>query len=377
MEDIEENDELNYPRKIEYVYEFEITKGKTGERIDVFLTRSLPNASRTKVQNAIDSGCVTVNDQTSKASRRLNAGDKVRCVLMKPPPIELRPEDLPLNIVYEDETLVVVNKAAGMCTHPGFGNRYGTLVNGLLYHFGLREAVKLELDDEEDEEINEGEIFASDQVRPGIVHRLDKDTSGLLVVAKEPVAHAALAKQFAERSTEREYNSVVWGVVKADSGVIEGAIGRSPRDRKLFAILPKGGKPAKTDYSILERFQYASLAKLKLHTGRTHQIRVHMSKIGHPVFGDTLYGGDKPQKEGANPFHKKHALKALEMTPRQMLHARTLGFTHPVTRRFMRFDSELPEDMTILIDYLRGASPFRHEEFEHELASQLRPNRKK
>jgi len=277
---------------------------------------------------------------------------------MKPPPIELMPEDIPLNIIYEDDALMLVNKPPNMCTHPGFGNRYGTLVNAVLYHFGHRNSIKIENDTEDDdfevseEPINEGEIFASEGIRPGIVHRLDKDTSGILVIAKNPIIHAQLAKQFADRSTEREYYALVWGKMKDDEGIIQGDIGRSPKNRKLFAVVKKNGKPAQTTYKVIDRFSFATLIKLKLFTGRTHQIRVHLSQINHPVFADSSYGGDRIIF-GGMPEINQIANKCLSMLNRHLLHAKTLGFFHPVKKEFLRFDSELPADFQAVLDYIR------------------------
>ena len=354
-EEIKDKD--NYPDYIEKVFEFKIPKGQTPERIDTYLTNAIYNATRTRVQKAIDDGNVTINGKPVKSSRKVQPNDLIVCKIMKAPPIELLPENIPLNIIYEDDYLLVVNKPADMCTHPGFGHRYGTLVNAVLYHFGLRSSIKIEdnFDDEDENEqddepeISEGEIFAGDSIRPGIVHRLDKDTSGILVIAKNPEIHAKLSRQFADRTTEREYNALVWGVLKEDEGIIEGDIGRSLKNRKLFAVVKKDGKPAKTTFKVIERYKFATLVKLKLFTGRTHQIRVHLSHINHPVFGDTFYGGDKLVFNGL-PEVNNLARKCLSMITRHLLHAKTLGFTHPFTKEFMRFESELPEDFKRIID---------------------------
>lgn len=347
----------NYPDYIEKVFVFDIPRNQQPERLDQFITRSVIHATRNKVQNAIEAGLVTVNGKAAKVSRKIQPGDHVECKLLKPPPIELVPENIPLEIAFEDDFLLVVNKPPGMCSHPGFGNRYGTLVNAVLYHLGFRESLPLEYDsdneEDDDTEISEGEIFASEGVRPGIVHRLDKDTSGLLVIAKNPEIHAKIAVQFAERTTDREYNAVVWGIPKQDKGTITGDIGRSPRDRKLFAIVKKDGKHAVTDYEVIEKYEFASLLKFKLHTGRTHQIRVHASSIGHPVFGDTFYGGDSIVCGGNIPSFKRLGEKTLKTATRQLLHARTLGFTHPVTKERLTFQSVLPDDMAKIISLLK------------------------
>jgi len=335
----------NYPDYIEKVYEFKIPGAKIPERLDVYLTNNIRNATRTRVQKAIEEGHVTVNGKSSKANKKIKPEDFIVCRIMKPPPIELVPEDIPLNIVFEDEHLMVVNKPAGMVTHPGFGNRYGTLVNAVLYHLGFRESILIEGQDEEEESIDEGLVFASDAIRPGVVHRLDKDTSGLLVVSKNPVVHAKLAKQFADRTIKRFYNALVWGTFTSEEGTYTGDIGRSSRNRKLFDVVKRGGKSARTDYTVLKSYDYLTLIKVKLRTGRTHQIRVHFSHNKHNVFGDPDYGGDSVLFGGNNPKFKVMAEKMLKLINRQMLHAKTLGFVHPITNEFMEFESELPEDM--------------------------------
>lgn len=352
-------DPINHPEYIEHRFDFVVSKGQLPERLDVYLTGHISSATRTKVQKAIDEGCVLVNGSKAKASRKVQPNDKIQCVLLRPPPIELIPEDIPIQIVYEDEYLMVVNKPPGMCTHPGFGNRHATLVNAVLYHLGFRQSIPIEIEDEDEEsesEINEGQIFASEAIRPGVVHRLDKDTSGLLLVSKDPTTHAKLAKQFADRTIQRYYYSLVWGNFDEDNGTIEGDIGRSHRDRKLFAVVKKDGKSAKTDWLVVERFQHATLMRLKLHTGRTHQIRVHLSHNNHPVFGDMSYGGDTVAIGGNNPQFKKMATDALKTISRQMLHAATLGFEHPYTKEFLNFSSALPEDMLSVIARFREFS---------------------
>ncbi len=346
-------EDRNYPAYIQHTYEFVIPAGQKSERVDTFLARSIHNATRTRVQNAIDSGAVHINERPAKSSRKIQPGDVIVCHVMKPPPLELVPENIPLDVLYEDGELLVVNKPAGMVTHPGFGNRYGTLVNALLYHMGVRESQVLETDDEDDDS-DEGMIYSSDAVRPGIVHRLDKDTSGILVVAKNSHAHAMLAKQFAQRTAKREYQAIVWGVVKTDSGTIEGNLGRSQRDRKIFAVVAKGGKHAVTDYRTLERFDFLTLVSLSLRTGRTHQIRVHCAHIGHPLFADTAYGGSNVvYGSGTAAKHKQHVANLLEIMPRQALHAKTLAFRHPTTGSWMEFDSDLPQDFQNLLAAVR------------------------
>lgn len=350
---------------IEQIFEFKVPGGQRPERIDQYITRMMQNATRNKVQNAIEAGRVSINGIVVKASKKLKPNDHIVCRILKPPPMELIPQDIPLEIAYEDEYLMVVNKPAGMVVHPGFGNRYGTLVNAILYHFGNRDAIKIDFDDEieeseeSDETINtnddenELKILYNDQIRPGIVHRIDKDTSGLLLIAKDPYTHAQLAKQFAAHTIEREYWALVWGKYKEDSGTIIGDIGRSPHNRKMFAIVKKDGKYAKTDYFVMEQFEFTSLVKYRLHTGRTHQIRVHSTSQHHPIVGDSLYGGDKIVAGGEIPSLRNKAISLLNIAKRQMLHARTLGFYHPHKNENMLFSSELPEDFTKAIELIR------------------------
>jgi 23S rRNA pseudouridine1911/1915/1917 synthase len=347
----------NYPDKIETTYTFYITAGQSPERVDIFLSRAIGGATRNRVQKAIDMGCVKINGKAVKASRKVQPGDNVECVVMKLPPIELVPENIPLEVLFEDDYLMVINKPSGMCVHPGFGNRSGTLVNALLHHFGITENVPIEIDDDEDEETSEGEIFAGDKVRPGLVHRIDKDTSGLLVIAKDPASHAFLAKQFAEKSTEREYWALVWGQFSNSTGEINANLARSNKDRKIFTVVPKGGKSALTDYFALDDYQYISLVKYVLRTGRTHQIRVHSQYLKHPIFGDPFYGGTSINYGGENPRFRIIAEKCLKIASnRQMLHAKTLGFVHPISKQKLRFDSELPSDFKSIIDILKSAN---------------------
>jgi 23S rRNA pseudouridine1911/1915/1917 synthase len=357
----------NYPPFIEHTYSFTIPAKQVPVRLDVFLTESVHNATRSKVQEAIDAGNVTVNGVKAKASRKIQPHDQIACRVMKPPPLTLVPEPIPLNICYEDETVLVVNKPAGMVTHPGFGNRYGTLVNAVLYHLGEREAIAVEEefgeqeDDENDSdedrtitELPEGLLYASDAVRPGIVHRLDKETSGILVISKVVSAHAKLSKQFAQRTAKRQYYALVWGNVKEDAGIIEGNLGRSPRDRKLFSVVQKGGKHAVTEYAVVERFAACTLLALKLQTGRTHQIRVHCTHIKHPLVGDEQYGGAQVLVGGNSASLRHHAEKLLKLIPRQALHARTLGFTHPVSGAWLEFESDLPPDFAAALEEARA-----------------------
>jgi 23S rRNA pseudouridine1911/1915/1917 synthase len=341
----------NHPEYIEKVFEFNIPRNQAPERIDSYLARSILNATRTKVQKAIDAGFVEANGKRVKHSYKIQPGDTIVCRLMKPPPIELIPQDIPLNILFEDDCLLVIDKPAGMCSHPGYGNRSGTLVNAVLYHIGKREPIKYETDDEDDE-IDDSEIYSSDFLRPGVVHRLDKDTSGIIVVSKNPTAHAALAKQFEDRTVQKMYRALVWGRIDDSSGRIEGNIGRSPRDRKLFDVVKTGGKYAATEYEVESRFDYLTLVRIRLLTGRTHQIRVHFKHIGHPVFGDMAYGGDKINYGGANKQFRCFAEKSIKEIQRQLLHAADLRFEHPETRLQMEFSSPLPNDFHSVVDVL-------------------------
>ncbi|MFN3781650.1 MAG: RluA family pseudouridine synthase, partial [Candidatus Kapaibacteriota bacterium] len=290
-----------------------------------------------------------------KANQKVKPNDTITCRLRRLPPLKLIPENIPLDIIYEDDYLMIVNKPAGMVTHPGYGNRTGTLVNAVLFHLGYRQELEIpgeELEDL-DEEQDEGKIFASSSIRPGIVHRLDKNTSGLLLISKDPAVHQQLSEQFTRRTVERYYFALVWGALKNDSGTFEGDIGRSPRDRKLFAVVRTGGKPAITDFWVVERFDYLTLVKIKLRTGRTHQIRVHFSHNRHPVFGDPSYGGTSIVFGAHNLRFKHFVQKILEDTSRQMLHAKTLGFYHPILKQQMNFEVDLPTDFKLLLNKLR------------------------
>ncbi|HUN65858.1 MAG TPA: RluA family pseudouridine synthase [Bacteroidota bacterium] len=314
----------------------DVPPGQSPERLDVYLTRHIENATRAKVQKAIRAGLVRIGGSEAKVSYRVSGGESIDITIPKPPPPDVEPENIPLEIVYEDDALLVVNKPAGMVTHPAFGHYTGTLVNALLHHAGA------------------GLSAVNDRTRPGIVHRLDKDTSGLLLIAKNDTVHAHLAGQFSRRETEREYQAVVWGTFDGKkSGVIEAALGRSASDRKKIAVRSEG-KPAVTTYRVVEEFGFLSLLSLKLLTGRTHQIRVHLHHIGHPVFGDPIYGGRRIAWGPTTPSRRDFVQRLLTIIGRQALHAKTLGFIHPVTGERKRFDSALPADMTELLAILRS-----------------------
>ncbi len=344
----------NYPEYIEKRFELVIPSGQRPERIDVFLADTIAGATRTKAQEAINAGNVTLNGIAPKSSRKVQPGDRIICTFLKPPPLELIPENIPLDIVYEDEYLLVINKPAGMVTHPGFGNRYGTLVNALLYYLGKREPIRIaDSDDEEESDSDDDFSLHSDLVRPGIVHRLDKNTSGLLVIAKSPEIHASLAVQFRLHSAQREYYALAWGRIKSNEGTITVNLARSPRNRKMFVATERGGKYAVTHYEVMERFSSFTFVKYRLETGRTHQIRVHSSWKGHPLLGDELYGGNVIAYSGIHSSREKSvALRCLELMPRQALHARTLGFRHPVNNRELFFEQDLPSDFIAVMQFL-------------------------
>ncbi|MDH7516205.1 MAG: RluA family pseudouridine synthase [Bacteroidota bacterium] len=307
-----------------YVFHAAPTAGKV--RLDVFITRSVENASRSKVQESIAAGRVTVNGViVLKAGHHVAGGDVVVCRVPKPPPPLVEAENIPLDIRYEDESVLVVNKPAMMVVHPAHGNHSGTLVNALLWHTRRLSS-------------------AGGADRPGILHRLDKGTSGLLCVARTDEAHRFLAKQFAERTIEREYLAIVWGTPEPRTGVVEAPIGRHRSDRKRMAVTGEG-KPAATEYTVVKDFGPLSLLRLKLRTGRTHQIRVHLSSMRHPLLGDPVYGGRRILYGSVTPAYKHFIAELLDVLPRQALHARTLGFVHPVTRQRVFVESELPADM--------------------------------
>ena len=320
-------------------FRFEVPKGQALLRIDKYLMQLIPNATRNKIQNAANSGDIYVNDIPVKSNYKVKPLDIVR-ILLSHPPFENRvdPENIPLDIVYEDEALLVINKPAGLVVHPGHGNYTGTLVNALAFHF-------------ENLPLNSSE-------RPGLVHRIDKNTSGLLVVAKTEAAMTHLAKQFEDKTSEREYIALVWGNVKEDQGTIEGNIARHVKDRMQMAVFPEGdqGKHAVTHYKVLERLGYVTLVSCKLETGRTHQIRVHMKYIGHTLFNDERYGGHLVLKGTTFTKYKQFVDNCFKTLPRQALHAKTLGFEHPVTKEFLRFDTALPQDMKECIEKWRNYS---------------------
>lgn len=371
----------NYPDRIEHTYEFVIPSRQKPERLDAFITKSILHATRTRVQKGIDAGIVTVNDDPTKANYKIRPGDVIRVTVMKPPPLELIPQDIPLEILYEDDVLMVINKSPGILVHPGLGNRSGTLVNAVLWHLGYRvplavlkrreswgeddpdvERVDREEDQSSDEDEfmqftigGEAEVDASG-LRPGIVHRLDRDTSGVMVIGKTYDVTMALATQFAARTVSRQYIALAWGVIKDDSQLIEGDIGRSPRDRKLRAVVERGGKYAATEVTVLERYLCATLITCTLRTGRTHQIRVHLAAQRHSLVGDPDYGGRETALQAVHHSYRRDAQLMIKSIARQALHARSLAFTHPVTLERMEFATPMPADMQQCLDLLRASS---------------------
>lgn len=319
-------------------FRFVADKGQTLLRVDKFLVARLEKSSRNRVQQAADAGCILVNGKPVKSNYRVKPLDVVQVVMDRPRyECEIIPQDITIDIVYEDDDVLVVNKQAGLVVHPGHGNYDGTLVNALAWHFR----------DNPDYDVTDP--------RMGLVHRIDKDTSGLLVVAKTPDAKTHLGKQFFNKTTKREYNAVVWGVPDPSAGRIEGNIGRSLRDRLQMAVFPDGdmGKHAVTHYEVLESFAHVSLVRCVLETGRTHQIRVHMRHIGHTLFNDARYGGDQVLRGVPSAKYKAFIDNCFKICPRQALHARTLGFVHPRTGQEMFFTAEIPADMTALIERWR------------------------
>ena len=317
-------------------HRFEASKGQSALRVDKFLMNLIENTTRNKIQQAAENGSILVNDVAVKSNYKVKAGDIVRLVLAHPTYEQLlTPENIPLDIVYEDDQLLVINKPAGMVVHPGHGNYSGTLVNALAYHF-------------ENLPMNSSE-------RPGLVHRIDKDTTGLLVVAKTEHAMAYLSKQFADKTSEREYIALVWGNIEEEEGTVEGNIGRHDTNRMRMAVheSDEKGKPAVTHYKVLERFGYLTLVSCQLETGRTHQIRVHMKHIGHTLFNDERYGGDSILKGTTFTKYKQFVDNCFKVLPRQALHAKTLGFEHPITKEFLRFDTPIPQDLQECIEKWR------------------------
>lgn len=320
-------------------FRFVADKGQQLLRIDKFLVDHIQKSSRNRIQQAAEAGCILVNGKAVKSNYRVKPLDVISIVMDRPRyENEILPENIPLDIVYEDDEVLVVNKPAGLVVHPGHGNYTGTLVNALAWHFK----------DTPNYDVNDPRL--------GLVHRIDKDTSGLLVVAKSPEAKTNLGRQFFNKTTKREYVAVVWGVPSPTEGTIEGNIGRNPKDRLQMAVMsdPEQGKHAVTHYTTIESFGYVSMVKCVLETGRTHQIRVHMLHIGHPLLNDSRYGGDQILRGERTSAYRQFVKNCFEICPRQALHARTLGFVHPSTGKEMFFEAPIPTDMSLMIDKWRS-----------------------
>lgn len=337
----EESDEEMYEH-----FSMVVDKGQKMVRIDKFLTSRMENTSRNRIQTAADTGSIIVNGVAVKSSYKVKPNDNISIVMPYPVRVvEIIPQNIPIDIVYEDDYLLIVNKEAGMVVHPGHGNYEGTLVNALTYH------------------LNGMEMLKNSDMRAGLVHRIDKNTSGLLVIAKDEKTHAFLAKQFFHHTIDREYVALVWGSFDEDKGTITGNIARSSKDRLKMAVFvdPEIGKHAVTHYEVIERFDYVTLVKCKLETGRTHQIRVHMEHIGHPLFCDERYGGDRILKGTTFSKYTQFVNNCFKIMPRQALHARSLAFTHPITKERISFESELTDDFKEVIERWRNYTLSRKE----------------
>lgn len=343
-------------------FRFVADRGQNPVRVDKFLVDRINGTSRNRIQNAADGGFIHVNGKAEKCSYKVRPGDVVQVMMDRPRhSTEIVPEDIPLDIIYEDDDLLVVNKPAGMVVHPGHGNYTGTLVNALAHHF-LQQGITPDFtaEEETDEAVSDTENSGAEkddyQKRMGLVHRIDKETSGLLVIAKNEDAGTSLSRQFFHKTTRRLYTALVWGHIDDNEGTIVGNIGRNKRDRTLMEFYPEGseeGKPAVTHYRVLERLGYVTLVECRLETGRTHQIRVHMKHAGHILFNDKQYGGDQILKGTIFARYSQFVRNCFAACPRQALHARTLGFRHPRTGEEMDFEAPLPPDMTSLIERWR------------------------
>ena len=342
IEEIKEeelDDELLGKEMYEH-YRYVVDKGQALIRIDKYLVNCMSAISRNRIQEAADMGNIRVNDRSVKSNYRVKPFDLITIHLEYPPTeFEIYPQAIPIDIVYEDDDLLVVNKQPGLVVHPGFGNFDGTLLNAIAWH------------------LKDNPAFDFNDSRIGLVHRIDKDTSGLILLAKTPHAKTHLGKQFFEKTTHRRYQAIVWGIVKDDGGTITGALARNPQDRMQFTVFHEGENPiakhAVTHYQVLERFTYTSLVECRLETGRTHQIRVHMKHIGHTLFNDERYGGHVVLRGNTTAMYKAFVKNCFYVCPRQALHAKELGFVHPRTGEYMFFNSELPQDMQDLIEKLR------------------------
>lgn len=320
-------------------YRYVVDPGQSMLRIDKYLASRIENVSRTRVQTAAQAGNILVNENPVKPNYRVKPLDVIQILLPNPPrDIELIPQDIPVSVVFEDDDLIVVDKAAGMVVHPAYGNYSGTLMNALMYHF------------------RDLPLFQTGELRPGLVHRIDKNTSGLLVVAKNEYAHNRLARQFFNRTTGRKYIALVWGTPDPAEGTITGHVGRNTRDRKIMQVFPDGsqGKHAVTHYKVVDQLGYVSMIECRLETGRTHQIRVHMAWFGHPLFNDEEYGGNRILKGTTFTKYQQFVRNCFNLLPRQALHAQTLSFDHPVSGKRLSFEAPLPADMVAVLAKWRG-----------------------
>jgi len=331
-------EDISDPQELFEHHRLIVDPGQSLLRIDKYLSVRLENTSRSRIQNAAEAGNILVNNFPAKSNYKVKPGDTIQIVLPTPPrEIELIPENIPLKIVYEDNDVVVVNKDPGMVVHPAYGNYSGTLVNALMWHF------------------KDLPLFQTGELRPGLVHRLDKNTSGILVIAKNELSLNRLSRQFYERTTDRKYAAIIWGNLEPSEGTMTGNVGRNIRDRKIMQVFPDGsqGKPAITHYKTIETYGYVSLVECKLETGRTHQIRVHFSFNKHPVFNDEEYGGDQILKGTTFTKYQQFIKNCFKILPRQALHARSLSFDHPLTGKRLSFETELPDDMKQVIEKWR------------------------
>ena len=340
-------EELNDNQELFEHYHFEADKGQSILRLDKFLVNKLESTSRSRIQSAAMAGNILVNQKPAKPNYKVKPLDVISIVLPQPPrKLKLIPEDIPIDIIYEDDSLLVVNKKPGMVVHPGHGNYTGTLINALMFH------------------LKDNPLFQSGEERPGLVHRIDKNTSGLLVVAKNELAMNKLASQFFHKTSKRTYQAIVWGSLKENEGTIIGNVGRNPKNRKKMYVFEdeSEGKNAITHYKVLEQFDYVNLVECRLETGRTHQIRVHFQYIKHPLFNDSEYGGDIILRGTSFTKYKQFIHNCFQSLPRQALHAKTLGFVHPVTGKEMIFDTDLPDDMKDVLDKWRRYTGSREDE---------------
>ena len=339
-------EELGEQNELFEHFRFVADGGQKPLRIDKYLQNKIENASRSKIQAAADNGSILANDRKVKSNYKVKAGDIITVVLEYPPrEIEIIPEDIPLNVEYEDDSFVIVNKPPGLVVHPSYGHYSGTLINALAFRY------------------KDLPIFNGNDARPGLVHRIDKNTSGLLVIAKNEEAKSKIALQFFEHTTHRRYVALVWGNFNEDEGTVTGNVGRSLKNRKVMTVFPDGefGKHAITHYKVLQRFGYVTLVECRLETGRTHQIRVHMKHIGHPLFNDAEYGGDVILKGTTFTKYKQFIQNCFGLLPRQALHAKELGFNHPATGEFVKFVSKIPDDFKSVIEKWEGYVASRNE----------------